>query len=83
MSGKRMLGDDWAGTRWAREPHIRVGDPCFNCGTPLVPASRRWFAWSIPPGYRKHAGLGLCGSCAHKFRAAGLNHADKVQAVSL
>lgn len=57
---------DWRGTRWAREPHIRFGDPCFDCGTPMTPASRRWSAFTIPKGYRKHAGNALCGSCRNK-----------------
>lgn len=55
---------DWRGTRWASEPHIRFGDPCFACGTPMTPASRRWSKFTIPDGYRKHAGNALCSSCA-------------------
>ena len=33
-------GDEWAGTRWAREPHIRFGDPCYDCAVSLTPACR-------------------------------------------
>jgi hypothetical protein len=62
-------GDDWAGTRWVREPHIRFGDPCHDRGVPLTPASRCWSAWSIPPGYRKHDGLGLCAPCRRARRS--------------
>lgn len=49
---------------WAKIPHVRFGDPCHDCGVPLAPASRRWCAETLPPGVRKHAGNGLCGSCA-------------------
>ena len=56
--------NDWRGTRWATEPHIRFGDPCFACGTPMTPASRRWSKFTIPDGYRKHGGNALCSSCA-------------------
>ena len=63
-----MSDADWAGTRWATEPHIRVGDPCHDCGTPMVPASRRWSAFTIPPGHRKHDGNALCRSCASRRR---------------
>lgn len=71
MSARTDFDNDWTRTRWAHEPHIRVGDPCHDCGTPLVPASRRWWSWTIPPGHSKHAGLGLCGSCAGRRRRSG------------
>jgi hypothetical protein len=60
--------DAWAGTRWATEPHIRFGDPCYDCATPMTPASRWWSALTIPEGMRKHAGDGLCSSCANRRR---------------
>ena len=42
---------------------VRVGDPCFLCGTPMVPASRTWPAALVPDGYRIHGSHGLCRSC--------------------
>jgi len=58
-----MTVDLTRGTRWAHEPHVRVGDPCYACGTPMVPASRHWPTWAVPPGYRRHGSLGLCQRC--------------------
>lgn len=59
--------DQW--TRyWATRPHIRFGDPCYGCSVAPAPASRRWSSWTLPPGVRKHAGLGLCGACAGRLR---------------
>lgn len=58
-----MMRDPHAGTRWQREPHVRVGDPCYLCGTPMVPASRTWPAAVIPPGHRIHGSYGLCRRC--------------------
>jgi hypothetical protein len=49
---------------WAKVPHIRFGDPCHDCAALLAPASRRWRSDTLPPGVRKHAGSGLCSSCA-------------------
>lgn len=51
---------------WARTPHIRFGDPCYACGVPMTPASRRWSAWTVPPGMRKHGGKGLCSTCKNR-----------------
>lgn len=61
-----ILDDEWAGTRWKSEPHVRFGDPCHDCGCPLAPASRCWAVETLPPGVRKHAGHGLCGRCSHR-----------------
>lgn len=63
-------------TRWAAEPHIRLGDPCHDCGCTLAPASRCWSSWTLPPGVRKHDGHGLCSSCAGRRRRAGTMHLD-------
>lgn len=49
--------------RWSREPHICVGDPCYHCGTPMVPASRTWPAAMVPAGHRRHGSHGLCDLC--------------------
>lgn len=49
--------------RWQHEAHVRVGDPCFLCGIPMVPASRTWPAALVPDGYRIHGSYGLCRSC--------------------
>lgn len=54
--------------QWKTRPHIRLGDPCYRCGIPLTPASRWYCKITIPAGYRKHAGLGLCGPCAKAYR---------------
>lgn len=53
-------------TRWAREPHIRFGDPCYDCGRPMTPASREWSRHTIPAGMVKHAGNALCGTCRNR-----------------
>lgn len=69
----------WAGTRWAHEPHIRFGDPCYACAVPMTPASRWWSASTIPEGMRKHAGLGLCSRCAPRYRRdSSAEQAEKV-----
>lgn len=52
--------------QWKHKPHIRFGDPCFDCGVPLAPASRRWCAETVPPGVKVHGGHGLCSSCNKK-----------------
>ena len=52
--------------RWLHEAHVRVGDPCFLCGTPMVPASRTWPAALVPAGYRIHGSHGLCRSCYNR-----------------
>ena len=52
--------------RWLHEAHVRVGDPCFLCGIPMVPASRTWPAALIPDGYRVHGSYGLCRSCYNR-----------------
>lgn len=64
------------GFRWRHEPHIRLGDPCFHCGIPLTPASRWYCALTIPAGFRKHAGLGLCGVCAKAYRAGAWSEGE-------
>lgn len=70
----------WAGTRWAHTPHVRFGDPCFGCGTPMTPASREWCAATMPEGYRLHAGHGCCSTCVKKYRAAGVLDAPEAPA---
>lgn len=59
-------------TQWRHRPHVRVGDPCYWCGIPMVPASREWPAMVIPDGHRKHGGLGLCQRCARRRRVGEL-----------
>ena len=54
--------------RWRHNPHIRMGDPCHDCGVPMVPASRYYGAITIPDGYKKHRGNGLCGACTYHRR---------------
>lgn len=53
-------------SRWRHEAHVRVGDPCFLCGIPMVPASRTWPAALIPEGHRIHGSHGLCRSCYNR-----------------
>lgn len=63
---------------WSREPHIRLGDPCYDCGRPMTPASRTWSRYTVPPGYRKHAGHGLCSPCLHRRRDTGTLDLDLI-----
>lgn len=65
---------------WSQTPHIRMSDPCHDCGTPMTPACRHWTAWTIPTGHRKHAGRGLCGLCIRRRRDAGTLDRDLVTA---
>lgn len=58
-----MKADLTAVGRWAREPHIRVGDPCYLCGIPMVPASRHWPSWARPAEHHVHGSYGLCRPC--------------------
>lgn len=58
-------------TRWATQPHIRFGDPCYDCGRPMTPASREWSRDTIPPGHVKHAGHALCSTCRQRRAATG------------
>lgn len=50
-------------TRWDHEPHVRRGDPCYHCGTEMVPASRTNPARLLAPGLRRHGSHGLCTRC--------------------
>lgn len=62
-----------------RADAIRMGDPCHDCGIPMTPASRVWSAFTIPSGYRKHAGRGLCGRCIQRRRASGTLDQDLIE----
>jgi len=59
-------------TYWAHRPHIRLDDPCFFCGVPMVPASREWVSFTMPPGHRRHGSLGLCQRCYRQYQAGRL-----------
>lgn len=60
-----------ARNRWAREPHIRFGDPCYLCGIGMCPASGVWPRELIPPDMRRHGGMALCTRCWAHYRAQG------------
>lgn len=60
---------------WASRPHIRVGDPCFHCGTPMTPASRPFWT-ARPAGHRIHGSHGLCRLCYTRLRAGRLEGLD-------
>lgn len=51
------------GTRWAHEPHIHPGDPCYHCGITMVPASRTYPTGLLAAGTRRHGSHGLCSRC--------------------
>lgn len=50
-------------SRWAHEPHIRAGDPCYWCGVGMVPQSVLVGSTTTASGMRKHGGHGLCKRC--------------------
>lgn len=57
---------------WSHRPHIRLGDPCFWCGVPMVPASAEFVSFTMPAGHRRHGGLGLCQACYRKYKRGNL-----------
>lgn len=56
------------GNRWATQPHIRFGDPCYRCGISMTPGGKLWRAHLRLPGWGTHGSHGLCTGCEWHWR---------------